>query len=131
MASAITEQVHLRRYALRMDGFVSFSAGIDGGVMTTKPLRFAGNALSINFATSAAGSVRVEILDDEGVPIPGYRVDESNEQFGDEIERIVSWERGAEVTHLAGRPVKLRFHLRDADLYSFRFVGRSITEIAP
>jgi hypothetical protein len=39
---------------------------VAGGEFTTKPLRFEGSELELNFATSAAGSVRVEIQDEHG-----------------------------------------------------------------
>jgi len=50
---------HLIRYTLRLDGFVSVNAPFAGGEMTTHPLVFRGRELTLNFATSAAGSVRV------------------------------------------------------------------------
>jgi len=33
----------------------------------------------------------------------------------------VAWENGADVQTLAGRPVTLRFVLRDAELFAFAF----------
>ena len=51
----------LRRYTLRIDGFVSASAPLGGGELLTKPLTFSGTKLEINFSTSAAGVVRIEI----------------------------------------------------------------------
>jgi len=111
----------LRRYTLRLDGFVSVHASPDGGELFTKPLVFDGDSLLLNFATSGAGSIRVEILDEAGQPIPGRRLDDCLEIFGDDIERTVLWKNGGDVGHLAGRPVILRFVMRDADLYSLRF----------
>ena len=46
---------HLRRYSLRLDGFGSAHADYGGGELVTRPLVFAGNRLTLNFATSAAG----------------------------------------------------------------------------
>ena len=43
------------------------------------------------------------------------------EMIGDEIERVVAWKGGADVAKLAGKVVRLRFALRDADLYALRF----------
>ncbi|MGM0490939.1 MAG: hypothetical protein ACQESR_29800 [Planctomycetota bacterium] len=111
----------LRRYTLRLDGFVSIQAPMSGGELITKPITFTGNALHLNFATSAAGGIRVEILDAEGTPIPGYTLDECRVVFGDTVDRVVSWESGSDVSDLAGRPVRLRFLLQDADLYALRF----------
>ena len=74
-------------------------------------------------ATSAAGCVRVEIQTAEGTPIEGYKLDRCYDLVGDEIERTVAWEQGADVSALQERPVRLRFVLRDADLYALRFVA--------
>ena len=75
----------------------------------------------MNFATSTAGSVRVEIQDEDGRPLEGYTLADSTEHFGDAPERVVTWKSGADVSALSGRPVRLRFALKDADLYSLRF----------
>lgn len=112
----------LRRYTLRQDGFVSLCAPMSGGELTTKPLSFDGAQLKINFSTSAAGSVRVEIQDRDGEPVKGYSLDDCPEIFGDEIERVVRWKRGRDVSRLAGKPIRLRLVVKDADVYSFRFV---------
>ncbi|MCD4728827.1 MAG: hypothetical protein K8R46_14305 [Pirellulales bacterium] len=69
-----------------------------GGEMTTKPLRFSGNRLAINYSTSAAGGVRVEIQDADGKPIPGFALEDCPEIIGDQIERTVSWKQGSDLT---------------------------------
>ena len=111
----------LRRYTLRVDGFVSVHASYVGGEFLTRPLTFEGRNLVINYATSAAGSVRVEITDRTGQPIPGLTIDECPEIYGDEIEELVEWESRSDLSQLAGQEVRLRFALKDADLYSLRF----------
>ncbi len=111
----------IRRYTLRMDGFVSVSAPWEGGEMLTRPIKFSGDRLELNFATSAAGEVRVEIQDLEGKPIPGFASSDCAPIFGDAIDRTVTWSGGSQVTRLANQPIRLRFQLRDADLYAFQF----------
>lgn len=111
----------LRRHTLRLDGFVSVRAGAEGGEVVTKPLRFKGGELVLNVSTSAAGSVRVEVRDEEGRPVPGYTLAEAVEFYGDGIEVPVRWRAGSELGALAGRPVRLRLVIRDADVYAFRF----------
>ena len=54
-------------------------------------------------------------------PLDGFTLDESEENVGDEIERTVRWQNGSDVSRLAGNPVRLRFRMKDADLYSIRF----------
>ena len=115
------ESLNLRRFTLRVDGFVSASAPMKGGEIITRPLLFKGNRLTLNFSTSAAGSIRVEIQDADGTPLEGYRLEDSPDTFGDELEREFRWKGGPDVGRLAGRPVRLRFMIKDADLYSLRF----------
>ena len=113
--------IHVRRGVLRTDGFVSVNAPYRGGELVTKPLVFRGRRLVVNYATSAAGGLRVELLGPDMVPVAGYNLANSRELFGDRIDQTVSWDSGPDVGRLAGRPVRLRFVLKDADLYAFRF----------
>ena len=110
-----------RRYTLRLDGFVSVRAPLGGGELLTRPLCFTGRELHLNLATSAAGSVRVEVQAADGTSLPGYALDQCYDIVGDEIERTVAWEGGKDVSALQGRVVRLRFVLRDADLYAIQF----------
>ena len=63
---------HLARYSLRLDGFSSLHAGAAGGEMRTRPVRFQGKELEINYSTSANGGIRIELQTPAGEPIPGY-----------------------------------------------------------
>ncbi len=112
---------HLRRYSLRLDGFASVRAPYAGGEMLTRPLTFAGTRLLLNYSTSSAGSIRVELQDARGRPLPGYTLGESRELIGNHIEGEASWAGGADVGALAGRTVRLRLLMRDADLFALRF----------
>lgn len=116
--------LHLRRYSLRPDGFVSVAAGFSGGEMITKPLVFTGNRLLINYATSAAGGLKVEIQTPGGQPLNGFTLADCPEMVGDRLEGAVRWKGGDDLRRLAGKPVRLRFVLCDADLYSVRFAER-------
>lgn len=112
---------YLERFALRLDGFSSVRASFAGGEVLTKPFTFSGRALEINYSTSAAGGLRVEIQDAAGSPVPGFALAECPEIIGDEISRVVSWAGGGDVAALEGKPIRLRFALRDADLFALRF----------
>ena len=115
------KSLNLRRYSIRTDGFVSMQAPLAGGEFVTRPLVFTGEKLVINYSTSAAGGVWVEIQDADGRPIKGHTRADCHEVFGDEIERVVAWKGTDTVASLVSRPIRLRFILKDADLFSFRF----------
>ncbi|MBL9214558.1 MAG: hypothetical protein JNG83_03685 [Opitutaceae bacterium] len=129
--------VRVRRATLRPDGFVSVHAPWAGGEFTTPPFVYDGSELELNFATSAAGSIRVEIQDENGQAIPGFRIEDCDEIFGDELDRTVTWarshdmmlnEKNEEIPYppgnfgrpLAGKTIRLRFVMKAAELYSFR-----------
>lgn len=111
----------LRRYTMRIDGFVSMNAPLKGGEFTTKPITFTGKELKLNFSTSAAGGITVELQTPDGTPIEGFTEADCIELFGDTISRPVTWKQGSDVSKLAGQPIKLKIKLKDADLYSFKF----------
>jgi hypothetical protein len=118
----LDDQHQSRRYSIRLDGFVSLHAPFAGGELISKPLRFKGKHLSINYATSAAGSVRFELQDVDGKPLQGYSLGDCLEHYGDSVEQAIAWKGGNDLAALAGKPVRLRIVLKDADLYSFQFV---------
>lgn len=121
------------RAVLRLDGFISADAAYTGGELVTRPLMFTGNRLQLNVATGAGGSVQVEIQDVAGKPIPGFALEDADEINGNYLRVAARWraevvqkmrraEGNPDVGILAGRPVRLRFIMRDAKLYSFQFV---------
>jgi len=112
---------HLRRYSMRLDGFTSIYAPYGGGSMTTKLLTFKGSKLLLNFSTSAPGYIKVEIRDAEGKPIPGYSLGDAEELIGNYIEHPASWRHSTDVSPLSGRPVRLHFIMKDANLYFLQF----------
>lgn len=116
---------YIERLALRTDGFASLSAPWKGGVATTKPFIYEGSELEINYRTGASGYVKVELLDADGNVIPGFHAEMCDRIIGNEIKRIVTWRSDLypeyNLKHFAGTPVRLRFYMKDADLFSFKF----------
>jgi hypothetical protein len=108
-------------YLLRIDGFVSATADAKQGELLTKPITFTGESLTLNLSTTARGSLKVELQNPDGTPIPGFTLDDCREVIGDAIERDVTWRGEGNLQSLAGKPVRLRFVMTECDLYSFRF----------
>lgn len=111
----------LRRLVLPRHRFASASADASGGEFTTRPLTFQGNRLVLNYATSAAGGVQVELQDESGKPLPGFALADMAPLYGDELDAVVTWKSGADLAALAGKPLRLRFVLADADVFALRF----------
>ena len=110
----------LRRVTVRRHGFASAHASAAGGEFTTRPVTFGGDKLGLNYATSAGGAVQIEVQDESGDPIPGYALKDMKPLFGDELDVVVAWSTKSDVSELAGKSVRLRFVLRDADIFSIR-----------
>jgi hypothetical protein len=111
----------LRRHTIRIDGFVSVQAPRSGGELLTKPIIFEGKNLVMNYSTSAAGSVSVELQTIEGKPVDGFALADCGEIYGDQLERVVAWKGNSDLGKLAGTSVRLHFVMKDADLYSIQF----------
>ncbi len=116
-----TPDVRIRRAVLRTDGLVSLHARYPGGSFVTRPFRLFGSRLILNYATSAAGSVRVELQDSAGRPLPGYSLADCPEIYGNQVTRMVSWQSGADLSRFTGQTIRLKMELKDGDLYSFQF----------
>lgn len=110
----------LRRVTVRPHGFASINAGYAGGEVVTRPFVFSGETLRLNYSTSAAGSVTVAVMDAAGTPLPGLDADDMDPMFGDALDEPVRWREGGDLSAIAGQPVRLRFRLRDADVFAFR-----------
>jgi|GEM_PF-2153221 len=107
----------LRRFTFRVDGFVSASA--DKGEVITKPMIFTGSQLFLNIVSK--GATRVEIQYANGNAIPGFTLADCTPITGDHTDHIVNWKGGIPAAH-AGKPVKLRFVLHQADLFALQFI---------
>lgn len=112
-----------RRFTLRTDGFASVHAGADRGEMLTRLLRFSGKQLVVNYSTSAGGSLLVELQDESGRPIPGFRLEDCEPMVGDSIQQPVRWKNDPDLSPWAGKLVRLRFVLEDADLFAIQFIN--------
>lgn len=114
---------HLGRFTLRLDGFASVSAPRAGGTLITRPFVVEGSRLELNYSTSAAGGIRVELQTPDGQAIPRYTLEECPVIIGDTIARAVAWDTTGDLRPLAGRAVRLRVELKDADLFALRVAG--------
>ena len=111
---------------LRRDGFVSMDATPSGGALTTKPLLLETESakdvavhLYLN-VKSDYGHCRVELLDEAGQPIAGFTKEDADDLVVDDVRTVATWRGESDIRELVKRPLRLRFHLQNARLYSFR-----------
>ena len=103
----------------KLDRFVSADGPQQGGTLTTVPVTFVGSRLELNALSRPGGSITVEILDSAGRAVDGFG---SSDAFtGDDLRKTITWKGSSDVEKLAGKPVCLRFNLKNAELYSFAF----------
>lgn len=106
---------------LRRDGFVSMHAGAGEGSLTTEPIVFDGKYLFVNADVKGRkAQLLVEVLDADGNPVEGYaKADCTGVKRTDSTKAMITWRNHEDLSALAGQPVRLRFYLKDGDLYSF------------
>ena len=104
---------------LRRDGFASIDAGATEGTLTTRPVIFSGRHLSVN-ADAARGELRVEILDENNRPLDAFSRASSATMRTDSTQHRIDWGTTSDLAALTGKPVKFRFHLRNARLFAFQ-----------
>ena len=109
----------LRRYSMRLDGLASLRAPADGGEWTSRPLVVDGRRLELNLATSA-GAGCVSSSGRGWSAAAGLRPRGLLRGDRQRPRAHRALELGADLGWLAGRVVRLRVRMADADLYSLR-----------
>lgn len=117
----------IRRTELRLDGYVSATAGNLEGGFVTPPIVHNGKRLELNVDTSASGYVEVELLDiygsnPIGYQIKGYTRGECDRIISNSTRRTVTWNGNSDVSQLAGKSIRIHVRMRNARLYAFQFV---------
>ncbi len=103
---------------LRRDGFASLDAGEAEGTLTTRPVLFHGKHLFVN-ADADSGELRAEVLDQNGRVVSPFSLDNCIPIRSDKTLQGVRWEGADDLSALAGKPVRFRFHLKNSRLYAF------------
>ncbi|MBT4864177.1 MAG: hypothetical protein HON53_03525 [Planctomycetaceae bacterium] len=103
----------------KLDRFVSIDSPAEGGTLTTISMTFSGKRLVLNAATKQGGSIVVELCDAAGRPLKDFS--RSAPFSGDDIRAEIVFGEKIDLSSLAGQPISLRFHMKNAELYSFAF----------
>jgi hypothetical protein len=103
---------------LRRDGFASMDANSDEGTLLTRKLTFDGEYLFVN-ADASQGEIFAEVLDKNGNPIRGFSKDKCKPVKINGTKTILKWEEGKTLKEYSGKPIKIKFYLKNASLYSF------------
>jgi len=106
----------------RRDGLISlYNDGDEIGTITTKTITFQGNQLKVNTKLNPGGTLKVEVLDQNGKAVDGYTLSQAKPIKKDQFAATVKWDSGADLSKLKGVEIKLRFYLDGGHLYSYWF----------
>jgi len=103
---------------IRKEGFISMRGPRGGGVLVTRELVWPGGQLLVN-AAAEGGELKVRVTAGRRDTAPGFGFDDCVPFTGDSVAHVVRWQDRS-VAEFAGKPIRLEFFLRDADLYTFR-----------
>jgi predicted GH43/DUF377 family glycosyl hydrolase len=103
----------------RLDGFVAIAAGSEEGVMTTRELSLEGNRLNLNIDTSGTGYATVALLDEDGIPFPGFAHSDCDMIHADEVDFRVKWKGGGALDFLKTKKVRVQIRMRNTRIWAF------------
>lgn len=111
---------------MRKDGYAGLWANpLREGIVCTRPLQGVGKKLTINGACAPAGFIRVEVVNRDDDVVASCSKAGCDAFTGDSVAHTMTWNGSPLIAHQPdsrGRLVcKLRFFLRGAELFSFRF----------
>jgi len=106
------------RLEQRLDGFVSADSVYTGGTLLTKPFKVQSLSIRLNIDTSASGVAYAALLDENGVLIPGYTLEESDRIQGNDTNYVLTWNGSSDVSRLRGKQVRLLLKSRNTKLFA-------------
>jgi len=104
---------------LRMDGFCSMRAGNREGWFISRREVFKTPRVTINAKVMTDGYIIAELLDRWNKVIPGFSRSECIPFTGDSIEHVMEWKTKAFPAEFLDADKKIRFYLKNADIYSY------------
>ena len=103
---------------LRRDGFASIEAQQNEGILLTRVITFSGKHLFVNIDGSS-GRLYAEICQVDGRPMSGFTRNECLPISTDSTKQLVVWKNRGNLESLSGKPIRIKFYLTNAKLYSF------------
>lgn len=105
---------------IRRDGFGCWAGGPEGGTITTKPFDVRWATWPMLNVDARNGEARMEILTEDGQPLPGCAAADCVPITGDHLRATVEFKSRFETFVRHTGKVRFRFHLKNAKLYAFK-----------
>lgn len=106
-------QIGLARIPL--DRYVSRDAWEERGTLLTPIITIDSSKMTVNAKVN--GGLQIRILDESDKPIPGFDWTDCKVIQGDSIRHHVQWKKS--LSTLIGKPIRLEFAMRNAQVYGF------------
>ncbi|MDH7481667.1 MAG: hypothetical protein QHH26_06790 [Armatimonadota bacterium] len=104
---------------LRLDGFCSMHADENEGWFISRREVFKTPKVVINAKVGPNGYVVAELLDRNNNVIPGFSRDQCIPFRGDDVRHVLSWKNETFTNKYKNADKKIRFFLKNADIYSY------------
>ncbi len=117
------------------DRFIGLQAGPEGGYLLTRQFILDGDKVEINCLSQVKNPVpnlgsliKAELLqtpDDHFAanPYTGFSMNECDSiTVKDAFHQTISWKEKSDLSSLQGKPVYIRFYIRNSNLYTFRVI---------
>lgn len=108
---------------LRLDGFCSMNAADTEGWLITRREPFHEPRVTINAKTGPEGMIRAEILDRRNRVVSGFSREDCIPFQGDAVRHELHWRTSEPAPVLKRDDYKIRFWLKNADLFSYLPAG--------
>jgi len=115
------EPGRVRRFVYRTDGFVSLRTKSAVGEIVTKPLKWRGQKLVLNAIAHQGGSIRAELLGENGQPLPGFALSDAIPFSGDSIAVTIQWRNRKNLASVQDQTLGVRIVMKNADLFAMQF----------
>ena len=104
--------------SLKPDRFIALVTGDQPAVVYMRRFSIKSPEVYVNANVARDGAVRLELLDEESQPLPGFELSRCAPITGDSLLHSVRWEGEPDLTEIVGRPIRWRLHATHARVYA-------------
>ena len=104
--------------SLKPDRFIALVAEDEPASMCTRRFSLRSPEVYVNADVAEGGSVRLELLDADYNPVPGYGMDDCAPVRGDSTAHRVRWQGQPDASAIVNKPIRWRLSATGAKVYS-------------
>ena len=104
--------------SLKPDRFIALVSGDQLAEMYTRRFSLKSPEVYVNADIATDGAVRLELLDEESQPLPGFELSRCVPIKGDSLSHSVRWEGEPNLSEILDRPIRWRLQATRAKVYA-------------